>query len=246
MNGAGLPWPRGEARAERGPTGGSLLGRHAATRRLGAWGGAGTAVVVGLFVAAYLVEPWLTADDLRRWVNLDGEANLPTWWSTCLLAFGAAGAGAVAGLQGDVALRRAWAVVALAVGYLGLDEATHLHERLEAPMADLGVSVGAYHWVVAGAGLALAGSLVLVRMGRRLPARAGRRLGAALATYGAGAIGMEAVGGLVEGSWGKGWAFAVTVVVEEGLEMGAALAVVLVVVDELLDRVEVRRFPAAA
>lgn len=71
--------------------------------------------------------------ELRLYLDVLEEGNLPTWWSTALLV-GAALLYALVGAVGRTAGARgawAWFVSAGMLGVLSLDEHTSLHERLD-------------------------------------------------------------------------------------------------------------------
>jgi hypothetical protein len=81
----------------------------------------------------------------KEFFDIGGEANLPTWWNSTLLALVAVAAMAVSMLWSDVqvATRRAWWVVAAAATYLSMLIAVGRHlPRTTA--ASLAVALGAY------------------------------------------------------------------------------------------------------
>lgn len=206
-----------------------------------------TAAVMSAFVIVFGLNRTTSMDlaDLKTFVDIGGEANLPTWWNASLLftmflvAVVAAFVPALTRETSprDAATRGAWLVVAAAGAYLSLDETAGLHERLATPVRSSGLHLPTYAWLVPGAVIAAVGCLILVRAARLLPAPVVRRLGVALACYLAGAIGMEAVNGLFSDrllDWEL--VFAAGTTLEESLEMIACILAITAIVDHLVVR----------
>lgn len=188
----------------------------------------GTALVVGLFVLSRLLpEGGERMLEVRFYVNLDSEGNLPTWWSALLL-IGTAVAALFLALAERGPVARSWSVVAAVAALLSLDETTRLHERLDRVVAVTGITVPTFAWLLPGVLLLLIATPALVRLTRDLPREARRALLLASAVLLAGAVGMEAVHGAVARD-GTAAQQSVLVLAEEGLEMcGAATAFVTV------------------
>lgn len=202
----------------------------------------GTGIVLALFVGVFALGRVVEIDHVKDYVDVGAESILPTWWSTLLLAL--VGLLALAARRGenDPATRRAWALVAFVGALLSLDEATQLHERLRYVSFATGLDVPTYAWVVPGAVVALAGMIVLILVGRRLPRQVGRELLVAALVFVTGALGMEALGGFVSQD-GHDLRFSLVLLVEEGLEMTGSLLAVLALVRYLEPRLRLEAEP---
>lgn len=185
-----------------------------------------TGGVVAVFVVVFALHRLVAVPELKEFVDIGGEANLPTWWNASLLLAAALSAGLAAAVDAHRARRRAWSVVGLAATYLSLDEVASLHERLSGPVRAAGFDVPTYAWLVPGVVLALVGSVVLVLVTRPLPAPTRRLLALSLALYGGGAVVLEAVNGLLRDQ-GLRLLFSVGTTLEETLEMIACIGVVV-------------------
>ena len=168
-------------------------------------------------------------DDVPLLFDVNTEATVPTWYSAGLLLAVAAACGllaVVATAVNDAAGRR-WAVLGLVFVGMSLDEAVALHERLGTGVTDtLGVEGTGplqHSWVVAGVVLAAALAVVTARAIVSLPRH--RRLWVALGLgiYVGGALGLEAVSGVVLDTAGDGLEYAAVTWAEEGAEMVGAL-----------------------
>jgi len=185
-----------------------------------------TALVWLSFFVAFSLHRVYPIDGIKRFVDIGAEANLPTWWNTCLLAlvaFQAADRGITSHLRSHVRTRNAWATIAAIAAGLSLDEATALHERLDAVERSLGTGIPTYGWLVAGSVVGLFAAAVLIASGRQLPVQLRRPLAGALFAYGAGAVGFEAIGGWLDTTDLPGGFFTVAIVIEESLEMWACV-----------------------
>lgn len=198
-----------------------------------------TIVVFAAFVVVFAIHRVTPIDEAKQFVDIGAEANLPSWWNTSLLVIVSVLA-AVAAIRpyeaGETATATAWGVVATATAYLGLDEAASLHERLAGPVENTGLDLPTYAWLVPGVLLAAAGCSVLALAARRLPRTVARGLGIALATYGLGAIGFEALTGLVASEPGDDSlnpAFTIGITIEEGLEMTGCIIAAVVIAAEI-------------
>lgn len=165
--------------------------------------------------------------------DLDGEGNVPAFFSALLLV-------AVAGLMALVACERGrrrqpharavWGLAAIAA-FLAVDEAAGIHELLTAPLRAALHAGGPAHftWVAGyGAGVVVVG-LAYARLVPRLSRRTRRTLAAAVAVYLCGALGMELVAGAYLDSFGGGTRDAVyglLTTVEEALEIAGLVMLV--------------------
>jgi hypothetical protein len=134
--------------------------------------------------------------------DVDGEGNLPSWLSSALLLVAALllwGIAVQARAAGDP-WHRHWALLALGVAYLSLDEAAQVHERLLIPVGALLVDaqgVFTFGWVVVAGPVLVVFALTYLRFLAALPAAVRRGLVIAAVVYVLGALGLELVGGLI-------------------------------------------------
>src|SRR5918998_3455008 len=92
-------------------------------------------VITVVLVAAFgfvLWFHWYVAPvrQLRNFLHVNGEVNLPTWWNATLLLGVAFCAFAARIQERDSARRRAWLLVAVAGLLMSMDEIASLHESL--------------------------------------------------------------------------------------------------------------------
>ena len=168
-------------------------------------------------------------------INVGVETNAATWWNASLLLTVTALALTALFLTvtGAQVSRRSWLGVALAAGYLSLDEVAELHERLGRPMADWATSrdlwLPTYAWIFPGAALAAIGVVAAVRWSRTLPVDLRRGLLAAVGLYFAGALLVEAANGFARRR-SYDLAHLIGTSVEELLEMaGCVLAIAVLI-----------------
>jgi hypothetical protein len=197
-------------------------------------------VVTVVLFTAFVVVLWfhwyvLPIRQLRNFLHVNGEANLPTWWNATLLLAVAFCALAARIQERDPARRRAWLLVAVAGLLMSLDEVTSLHERLSGLVLSIGITPRTFPWLIPGVFIAAAGFLLLVRVGRALPRPARRLLLLALTGYAAGAIGVEAINGVLRG---ERLYYVMGTTVEETLEMAACILAIGAIVNQLTTRPE--------
>jgi len=190
------------------------------------------ATVVGLLVVSMSVRlsqveaeldfPGLWS--LQRWFDVDGEGNVPSWFS-CVLLFLCAQTMWALSLRGADETRR-WQrqerALAVVFVYLSIDELTQIHEQTIAPLQRMLDLSGAlfFGWTVVA--VPLTGLFALLMLGylRALPARTGRGFVLAGLLYVGGAAGVEMIGSLL---WSEGntetLGYLLETTVEEGLEM---------------------------
>jgi hypothetical protein len=141
-------------------------------------------------------------DALQRYVDVNAEGNLPTWYSVVLLAACAAATCGIAQMH-RVAGRRAtatpWYALAALVAIMSLDEMTSLHEasgRVLRRYAEVPV-LGKYAWILPGTVAAVLVGWVLVVAVRSMTAPARRALALAGALFVGAALGMEVLEALL-------------------------------------------------
>lgn len=193
-------------------------------------------VVVAVLGAALalvsLVLPRVTAwpalsdpsSPLVRFVDVRAEANLHTWFNVAVLTVAAFLHGCVCALARSAGRTWwPWAVLALALAALAIDDLASLHEQLEPWGRALGGGDGALHfaWLVPGGVLAVGLAVTAVMAARQLPAAAGRWLLGGISALLAAAFGAEALGGALL-DVGEEIAYIVVSHVEEFVETVAA------------------------
>jgi hypothetical protein len=163
---------------------------------------------------------------LFQLLDLNHEANIPTWYSTILLLAGACAAGLVGAAAGGEQ-GRGWKGIALVMAFFSLDETAGFHERFVLPPDFIGPfgPVRNITWVFVGA--VAAGALVglFLRTVLSCPPPIRRAVLVAGGIYLGGALGFEALGGLWALSHGEiNWMHAILEALEEGGELlGATL-----------------------
>lgn len=130
------------------------------TRRIGWWllGVSVTLSFLSMAVPALIDHPLTTErGEIRVYFDVFSEGNLPTWWSTALLALTAVSHAITGALAPR--FRLAWFTSAAVLAALSLDDHTSLHERLER-VGQAWVTFDRFpgYWLVPGifAGLAVA------------------------------------------------------------------------------------------
>jgi hypothetical protein len=174
-------------------------------------------------------------------LSLEGEGNIPTWFTT--VQFFLVGVGALLIAWASERSRLAWAVTGLAFLFLSMDEAAQLHEKLvevatDDPDADLWYWPALYAPVLIGTALALWHVLGDVR--RELESST---LVVVAVTFLAVSVLLDA--GASE--WrSNAWVFEPGVVVEEGLEFAGTALLISIAAAILLRRVPQRLAPTGA
>lgn len=134
--------------------------------------------------------------DSTRWLDMNAEASVATWFNVGLLQL-VAGLAVVAAVAASTRRDRvAWASLATAVALLSLDEKISVHETLPALLGMDTGSLVTHEWLLPGVGLALVALAVLTVLLRPLPRQVRLGLLVALVVYGSGAVGVELVSGM--------------------------------------------------
>ncbi|MFC0680523.1 hypothetical protein ACFFGH_22040 [Lysobacter korlensis] len=197
------------------------------------------AAVGALLVAASLLAPWVLGHDvsfagspIRNYIDVNGEANLPTWWSTTLLALAgvfSAAVGIVHRATGESGAFR-WAVMAVLFLAMSVDEFTRVHDRIQHAWralfgADPFTSI---EWMLILIPVALVVAVAVLLLVRPLPRVPKVLLAIGGACYVLGAVGVDALAGaglplLDSGTMGR---FLLLNLEELGEFVGAAFFVV--------------------
>ena len=198
-------------------------------------------IVTAGVIAAFAFVLWFheyvaSITRIRNFLNANAEANFPAWWNSALLLLVAFCALAARVQDPDKARRRAWLLVGLAGLAMSMDEITSLHERLNGVVLSTGLNPRTFPWLIPGVVIAGAGSLLLVRVGRALPRPARGSLLLALTAYAAGAIGVEALNGLLRET--RHLFYCIGTAVEESLEMASCILAVGAIINHITTRPE--------
>jgi hypothetical protein len=196
------------------------------------WWLGGVSVALSLlslgFVLAAPAHPML--HEIRRFVDLLVEHNLPTWWSVALLA-----TAALAHLAAFVAARNAgaagaayWLVTAAVLAVLSLDDQSQLHERSEQLGRLMVTETGdfPFYWLIPGtlAGLGVAAAIVMLAV--RVHRRARALLIGGIVLMLATGLGLEVVQGMFMAAGNEGIGFVLGYHVEElGEDVGVILLI---------------------
>ncbi|MBK9029939.1 MAG: hypothetical protein IPL61_01130 [Myxococcales bacterium] len=192
------------------------------------------AVVAALGLGAEL---WDAASDgavvdaVAPVLSLSYEANLPTWFASCLLlACGLAAMAIAAAEPVGARWRRHWWAVAGVLTAASLDEVAELHEHLGGHLHTGGVLY--FDWVIFAVAIVAALALAFLPFVRALPARTRRRLIVAGAVYLGGAVVMELpLGWWTDRAGSDNLGYALIDWVEETIELYGASLVLLALVD---------------
>lgn len=191
---------------------------------------------LGVFLTVYLQSPVAGLDIpgldmIRHQTHPSGESTLYSWYSTLVLA-GIAVAFAVIAMVKWQSRPLGWRYLVLAAtaALLSADEAALLHEKMSDVAGKLGLGwTWTYSWLIAAVPLAIVVGVFLVWLARAIDPVLRRRLILAGVLFFLGAVGMEAVGGLLEtGTVGLAdsaqvLVFHLSILVGECLEVAGAL-----------------------
>lgn len=182
------------------------------------------AVVAGMGLGVevwHTLAPDATSEWLLPFLSLSYEANLPTWFSSCLLFSCGVLLAAIAHSAG--AQRVAWWALSAIFLYMSLDEATELHEHLGGMFGTGGVLY--FDWVIPAAVVVAVVGVSFIPFLRSLPPATRNRFIVAGAIYVSGALLTELpLGYWTERAGDDNFTYALIDFVEETLEMvGAGL-----------------------
>jgi hypothetical protein len=192
------------------------------------------AVVSG---AGLLVDLWAWRDPGSAWAHalwpvasLSAEGNVPTWFASSLLLACAVFAGAIANEHAATAAwRRHWWGIAVALGWVSLDEVAGLHEHLGGHLDTGGILY--FDWVIWAAPIVLVLAVIYLQFLRALPSPVRGRLVIAAVVFVSGALVLELpLGWWTDHAGSDSLGYALIDWVEETLELvGASLALVALV-----------------
>lgn len=173
-----------------------------------------------------------------RLVWVDGEGNIPSWFSASLLFAAAFLLGIIAAAERRMGARRAmqWAVLCLIFLFLSLDETAQLHELSIVPIRNQTGATGFFYYAwILPAGICV-GVFVLayLRFLAQLPSRTRRLLLVAGAVYVGGALGVESISGwqaALHGEHNLGYHLVITL--EELCEMMGIVLLIYTLLDYL-------------
>ena len=163
---------------------------------------------------------------IARLVDLNGEANLPVWFSSTCWLLAAATSLFISSLRDPKTKqwRRHWQGLAMLFAFLSFDETAMFHESFG---GYFGAFFGAgdifyYSWILFGLLLLAAIGVVYLRFLLSLPGATRMLLLFAGAIFATGAVGIEMVGGAAEAGdlgfiFGRRWAYLIAM--EELFEM---------------------------
>ncbi len=201
-------------------------------------------VVASLLVHRYKLEHGIPRSEWTL-LDLDKEANIPSWFSSFLLLAAAglavlAASGAPAERRSDVRPLRSLAGLLL---LCSIDEMATLHERAGLLLDRVVPRVGPliFSWVVLGGAVVVAAAILMWRFIVSSPGAVRIRLVLAAVLYVSGALGCEMLEGvycLAHGRRGLAWVALTTI--EETAEM---LGVILLLDGLLLYLIDVARKP---
>lgn len=169
---------------------------------------------------------------------LDGEANIPTWYSAFVLL-------AAASLLALISLHsrscedpnsRYWGGMAALFAFLSLDEVAQIHEYPIEPIREAlnGVGYLYYAWVIPAGILTAAVALLLWRFVMDLPRRTRNLFILAAAIFVGGALGVEMISGNHIYHYGDGnLGYVLIITIEESMEMVGVVIFIHALLDHM-------------
>ena len=194
------------------------------------------AIVIGVLIALHVIlqtwhyriheVPWL----LKDMFDVDGEDNIPTWFSSFLLLLASTFTALVARVRSARGDRdhRFWFVLALGLLVMSIDEVAGFHESLNSLVDELGGG-DSFTWTIPGAVLVAVVGVAFMRFLGRLPEDERRDLLIAGLIYVTGVVLLEYAAHSylkVEQNTMDTLTYNLMTPVEEGLEMTGALLMI--------------------
>jgi hypothetical protein len=180
--------------------------------------------------------------------DLNGERNVPTWFSSSMLLLCCVLLAAIAHSEGREGGRDVlhWRLLSAIFLFMSVDEAVQIHEQTIDPLRSVFGTGGIFHyaWSVLGLAFVLAFAVVYFPFVARLDARTRRLFVVSGALFVGGALGMEFVQGWHDGLYGMDGTTALITTVEEVLEMSGVVVFVYALLSRLGSHGSVVRFCA--
>lgn len=187
------------------------------------------AIIVVLFLfnaVCYYLKFVVKYPNIRNFVliNLDEEANFPTYFSSLLLLISGVFLGIISleEKQANSKFFHYWAFLSIIFFSLSLDEAASIHELSSHPLQKMfGFDGLFYHaWVVPGILLICFLAIIYIRFLMILPSKTKILFVVSASLYIGGAVGMEIVGGKYASLNGQeNFIYGVVTMIEETMEM---------------------------
>ena len=178
--------------------------------------------------------------------DLNGERNVPAWFSSSMLLLCSVLIAAVAHSErrggGRDALR--WRGLSAIFLVMSVDEAVQIHEQTIDPLRSVFGTGGIFHyaWSVLGLAFVLVFAAAYLPFVARLDAPTRRLFVASGALYVGGALGMEFVQGWHDGLYGVDGTTALITTVEEVLEMSGVVVFVYALLSRLGSQGSIMQF----
>ena len=180
-------------------------------------------------------------ESIVRLTWVDGEANIPSWFSASLLLTAALLLAAIAAAERRIGGERVaqWVTLCVIFLFLSLDETAQLHELSIVPVRQgIGTSGLLYYaWILPAGACVSVFVLAYLRFLTQLPARTRRLLLSAGAVYVGGALGIESISGwqaAAHGEHNPGYHLIITL--EELCEMTGLVLFIYALLDYLGSR----------
>ncbi len=155
--------------------------------------------------------------------NVDGERNIPAFFSTLLLVFASLLLAVLFILNKKTPSAAYWAALSLGFLVMTYDEAFSIHENLVVPIQNLlgegPLGIFYFAWVIPGITLVLALTPFFVRFWFDLDAKTRLYFFIAAVVYLGGSLGVEMIGGRYVETHQRGLVYCLIVTFEESLEM---------------------------
>lgn len=210
------------------------------TKRLMGWLAGGVVTLVVLHLLLHGFSAWFDRMPIAvgRWLDMNSESSVATWYNIMLLGLVAALAALAAIASAEPRTRLAWGTLAVLVMLLSIDEKVQIHEQLPDLLGMTRGDMVTHEWVIPGTIIAGLGGVVLLYLFQALERPVRRGLLVAGLVYAAGAIAVEAVTGLATRTLALDHparaAFPVWEALEESLEMVGCILALGMIVDYLL------------
>ncbi|GAA3952594.1 hypothetical protein [Allohahella marinimesophila] len=184
-------------------------------------------------------------DHLKGFVPLfsvDGERNVPTFFSVLLLLLNSSLLAVIASLnmRQKAPHSSKWVILSLGFLFMAFDEGFSMHEKLITPfrslMGDQELGIFYFAWVIPAIALVLILGLFFLKFLMYLHVRTRLRFVIAGAAYLGGAIGVELIGGGYAELYGySSLTYSMIVTAEEGLELTGLILFIRALVNYLAE-----------